>query len=128
MAKKKNSKFDFKAGKSIVPDPQNEIEILDTWQEDLIWCPSQCYLTVKHRFDTYSIYLRWRHDDPWTCRLLKKVTNDEIWSKIDLFEKYGKFWRETDKVKDVEASAVECVRLYLIEGYEPEDVLLPPTI
>lgn len=42
-----------------------------TWDDDLIWCPSQCYLDVTFDDGTPAIlYLRWRHDDPWTGHII----------------------------------------------------------
>lgn len=44
------------------------------WEDSLIWCPSQCYYYfyvvsgVKKMY--FMIYLRWRHQDPWTGRLV----------------------------------------------------------
>lgn len=52
---------------------------LRTWEDDLIWCPSQCY----YYFETESgkkfcIYLRWRWSDPWTAELIQ-FKNDWSW-------------------------------------------------
>ena len=38
------------------------------WLEDLKWCPSQ--ISYYFQDDTgkkWEIYLRWRHNDPWTA-------------------------------------------------------------
>lgn len=38
------------------------------WFDDLIWCPSQLerhYTNTKTGVQ-WTLYCRWRHDDPWT--------------------------------------------------------------
>lgn len=114
--KRKGSKFKFQAEKRIRMDASNNMEIVGEWEEDLMWCPSQCYLQIKHGFYGYQIYLRWRHDDPWTCRLIRKTDPDEQWSE-DLFEKYGHFWTDQDDLKKIEECAVGCCRRFLEEGF-----------
>ena len=51
----------------------NPIKILEGWDEDLIWCPSQCYLSISFKGKTYIIYLRWRWSDPWSCELIPLI-------------------------------------------------------
>jgi hypothetical protein len=46
-----------------------KIEIVEDWLDDLIWCPSQCYLKIIHNNRWFIIYLRWRHSDPWRAYL-----------------------------------------------------------
>lgn len=138
MPRKKGSKFRLKAGKHIEPDPGLQLQIMDEWVEDMLWCPSQCYLTVKHSTVKYQIYLRWRHDDPWSFTLIKLGPTDDVqdgeWSNEDLFEKYGHFWTEFDNLKKIEACAISCARLYLAEGFNARKSKrtkrprLPPTV
>ena len=52
------------------------MEELNKWYDDLIWCPSQCYYYFMHEGDMYCIYLRWRHDDPWTVEIIKCADGD----------------------------------------------------
>ena len=52
------------------------MEELNKWYDDLIWCPSQCYYYFMHDGDMYCIYLRWRHDDPWTAEIIKCADSD----------------------------------------------------
>lgn len=85
------------------------IHVLGEWSEDLIWCPSQCYLKIKHEGKPFEIYLRWRWDDPWTCRLLK----DDDFIGEELFSLFQKSWSQDDDLKVIEASAIECVQKYL---------------
>ncbi len=41
----------------------------DEWIEDLLWCPSQCYRRIRCDGRVYTLYLRWRHEDPWEFRV-----------------------------------------------------------
>lgn len=49
------------------------------WIEDLRhWCPAQIYYYFEDEEGCrWCIYLRWRHDDPWTAEL---VRCDENWN------------------------------------------------
>ncbi|MDK2464803.1 MAG: hypothetical protein QI223_08545 [Candidatus Korarchaeota archaeon] len=35
------------------------------WIEHLLWCPSQCYRRIEYCGRLYTLYLRWRYEDPW---------------------------------------------------------------
>ena len=50
-----------------------EIPVLYEWQRDLIRCPSQIYYYFKDSKTgkRYCIYLRWRHEDPWSADLVE---------------------------------------------------------
>jgi len=54
---------------------------LNQWQEDLIWCPSQCYYYFEADGKKWCIYLRWRHSDPWTAELCECDDKWEILEK-----------------------------------------------
>ena len=41
------------------------------WEDDRIWCPSQCYGRFSFRETDYTVYLRWRWEDPWEATLVK---------------------------------------------------------
>lgn len=45
---------------------------LNTWIEELDdWCPAQIYYYfIDSEGDRWCIYLRWRHQDPWTAELV----------------------------------------------------------
>lgn len=81
------------------------------WDEDLIWCPSQCYYYFKD-LDTeqiYCIYLRWRHDDPWTAELVK-VEGENLsewcdWETINLDRDYT-----SQEYKELESFVVKEMR------------------
>ncbi len=47
------------------------------WEDDLIWCPSQCYASVAYGSVHYVLYLRWRWDDPWQGHLITHDTPTE---------------------------------------------------
>lgn len=51
---------------------------LNTWVEDLLhWCPAQIYYYfMDSAGGHWCIYLRWRHQDPWTAEL---VHCDDDW-------------------------------------------------
>ena len=49
---------------------------LNTWYDDLLWCPSQCYYYFMHGCDMFCIYLRWRHQNPWTVEIIKCEEDD----------------------------------------------------
>lgn len=59
--------------------------ILNQWIEDLRWCPSQIYYYfVDKDGGRWCIYLRWRHDDPWTAELVHCDKNWEFdWNSPD---------------------------------------------
>lgn len=53
------------------------------WKEDLLWCPSQLYCDITEH---YTLYLRWRHRDPWAFYVIKDLNSDEEkWHKVDEF-------------------------------------------
>ena len=106
-----------RARKILIPT----IKILNDWHDDLIWCPSQCYLLIEYNNKQYTIYLRWRWEDPWTCDLVEgDLTSSEfdyksksLWTD-DLFidKNTAYFFRdsELDKAKE---KALEVVQSYL---------------
>ena len=68
------AKFDMFNGKR---DDMRLVEKqLNKWYDDLIWCPSQCYYYFMHDDDMYCIYLRWRHQNPWTAEIIKCAEGD----------------------------------------------------
>jgi len=57
---------------SVVYTPEKRIPV--EWKDSLIWCPSQCEGWIKHSPDNYTVlYLRWRHDDPWSFNILSNI-------------------------------------------------------
>jgi hypothetical protein len=55
---------------------ENGITIVGKWEDDLIWCPSQCYLKIIYRQRWFVIYLRWRHSDPWRAYLCETAVGN----------------------------------------------------
>ncbi len=37
----------------------------EEWVEELLWAPSQCYRRARCGSRIYTLYLRWRWEDPW---------------------------------------------------------------
>lgn len=55
------------------------------WRDDLIWCPSQCYLPIDYNGTAYMLYLRWRWSNPWAATLLKNYdTEEEEWIRLEI--------------------------------------------
>ena len=59
---------------------------LNQWEIDLgHWCPAQLYYYfADDEGGRWCIYLRWRHEDPWTAELVRCNENWEfIWGSPD---------------------------------------------
>lgn len=85
------------------------------WQDDLLWCPSQCYLEIWIEDTPFVIYLRWRSSDPWTLSLIEGVTLTDFvlddngeWIDIDDFE----YTTEQDDLEIVHSRALESINRY----------------
>lgn len=60
--------------------------ILNQWLEHLhYWCPAQIYYYfLDKEGGRWCIYLRWRHEDPWTAELVRCDMNWEFdWNSPD---------------------------------------------
>ena len=72
------------------------------WVDDLIWCPSQCYGLFKLNNQCFTLYLRWRHEDPWQGHLIVgdvlNSDDDRTWTE-DLFCKYNKSFKDKELTK-----------------------------
>lgn len=70
------------------------------WEDDLIWCPSQCYAPITYNGVDYVLYLRWRWGDPWQGHIITHARTSGGMSKKhaewseDLFEQRGLFFRD----------------------------------
>jgi hypothetical protein len=73
----KESVDTVKEGK-VINAPYGFPSNLKEWADDLIGCPSQCYYRFKYRGNNWVIYLRWRHQDPWTAILIECPENWNI--------------------------------------------------
>ena len=59
---------------------EEELLIIGNWKDDLIMCPSQCELPIEYRERKFTLYLRWRWDDPWTGAIIENEgTSSEVW-------------------------------------------------
>lgn len=77
-----------------------EIQI-NKWEDDLIWCPSQCYYYFYDKNGLLKcLYLRWRHRDPWIAELIPMEDGE--------FSSYGK-WKDLNPpfFKDSELDALK---------------------
>src|SRR5262245_10276545 len=79
-----------------------ELEVKIQWEDDLIWCPSQCYAPVAYAGEHYVLYLHWRWDDPWQGHIITHArTSRDVgkehteWSE-DVFEQRGLFFRDEE--------------------------------
>ena len=84
-----------------------ELGVAIHWEDDLIWCPSQCYAPIAYNGVYYVLYLRWRWDDPWQGHIITHArTSMDVsktqaeWSE-DLFEQQELFFcdEELDQAK-----------------------------
>ena len=85
------------------------MKILGKWKDDLIWCPSQCYLLVEIGDKQYTLYLRWRHQDPWQGHIiegsLESLSHSLLpWWSPDLFVLYHE--RYSDEELDLAKEAL----------------------
>ena len=56
----------------------NEIQWLSDWRDDLMWCPSQLYREFKRNGKEWTLYCRWRYEDPWTFNIYPEEGNWEF--------------------------------------------------
>jgi hypothetical protein len=88
------------------------------WRDDLIGCPSQCYGEVEHEGKKFTLYLRWRHSDPWQGHVVADAPLDSVWEgewSPDLFSKYDYFFREDDNLDKIKFALMICAEQWLME-------------
>ncbi len=94
----------------------SKIEIISEWRDDLCWCPSQCYLNLSYNNQFYILYLRWRHNDPWSaCVILSDKTFDmhipgNKWNYLE-FD-----WKELDDLNQIKIDAINKAKALLYSG------------
>jgi len=89
------------------------IETMGGWQDNLIWCPSQCYLPIKIKGNDYTLYLRWRGEDPWQGHVV--VGNfDGSWSP-DLFAIYHEQY-SADEIDQAKEAIIRLANRWVKEG------------
>ena len=102
----------------------------EKWLESLIWAPSQLYRRIKCNDRLFTLYLRWRHEDPWRFYIARgdmTGEDDRAWDFVtgDLFEKYGIFRRDNEyKIAEYEAQEVFYNELPSILGLKGSTVVL----
>ena len=89
------------------------IEIMGDWRDDLIWCPSQCYLPVEVRGKQYTLYLRWRWEDPWQGHVVKGDMAGN-WSP-DLFALYHEQY-SADEIELAKEALIRLANRWAKEG------------
>lgn len=87
------------------------LQIIGNWDDDLIWCPSQCYLKVKFNKNCYIIYLRWRWNDPWEMSLIPTDETFKIQYGNWLYPKYNP--HKMDELEEFKRHCIKQVRTYL---------------
>lgn len=112
---------------------KGNIAIVHGWQDDLIGCPSQCYLHLTFKGWCFVLYLRWRHSDPWTAELIQ-CNNDDRWSLHDGFKWIKmpvKFYSHADRktsaseLKELKKDAIQCATQWLRENIkDPAPVIV----
>ena len=97
------------------------IKIRSEWMDDLIWCPSQCYLNIEFNKKYFVIYLRWRHSDPWNTPLLIecKDENFHTWDEDDRAEyKLDSIPRfNQDQLPELKKASIKAATKLLNEKY-----------
>jgi len=83
-----------------------EIEWLDKeWIESLLWCPSQIWRRARVGNKVYTLYLRWRWEDPWTFSIIEEDPAGSKTLEWDLFAEKGLFfcdyeYKEAEKMAE----------------------------
>jgi len=83
------------------------------WEDLLLWCPSQCFNYFKHEGKMYCIYLRWRHDNPWTADLVHipkgvyDIADSNEWVRLDV-----PFFKDTE-LDGIKESSIKAVKKIL---------------
>lgn len=97
---------------------KTKIEIVSEWKDDLIWCPSQCYLQMTFEGRYFLLYLRWRHHDPWAATLIECdadfcMHNKRYeWARLEV-----EYWKDT-QIDEVKANAIEVAKKMIYNRIE----------
>jgi len=83
-------------------------EFVDEWKESLIWVPSQLYRRARCGPYLFTLYLRWRHEDPWEFYVALGDMSGDRWEFVtgDLFRERGAFFRD-EEYREAERAAEE---------------------
>jgi hypothetical protein len=95
-----------------------EFKIINNWRDDLIWCPSQCYLNIEYKNRQFVIYLRWRHQDPWTAEIVECPNDGKFdmfeldnWNRLDI-----KYWSDDDDLSRIKKNAIDAANEWLLKN------------
>lgn len=86
----------------------------EPWYDELMWCPTQITKLITVKGERFEIYLRWRHDDPFTgtLRCLDR-TNEKGNPKS--YELDLKYWRESDNLNHLKKDALNKAKWRMIK-------------
>ena len=87
----------------------------DEWIEQLYGCPSQCYRRVKCNGNVYTLYIRWRWEDPWEFFIVDGdlLAEHIFWVEEGyLFAKYKRRFSH-DEYKEAEKAAEEIFKEWI---------------
>lgn len=100
---------------------KNVFKTVKAWDDDLIWCPSQCYLNIEYLGRHFVIYLRWRWSNPWTADIVE-CPNDGKFDMHELKDNWHelniKYW-EDKQLKEAKENAIEAANKWLKEIKAP---------
>lgn len=53
------------------PDSDSKLKfnVIQDWDDDLSWCPSECIKKIEYQGRHFILLLYWRHHDPWTAEI-----------------------------------------------------------
>ena len=90
-------------------------ENLTGWKRSLIWCPSQVTKICQYKNYEVTLYLRWRHNDPWSAEFI--IENDRVvfWSN-ELIE--NKNFTEETPIRVLELEMEKLYKKYFIDKTE----------
>lgn len=75
----------------------------EEWEESLLWCPTQISRSVYLKGIKFTLYLRWRHVDPFQFHIfcdIKKIEKEFNLGFInDIFEKRNLYYIDDDYKK-----------------------------
>lgn len=90
-------------------------ENITGWNRSLIWCPSQVTKKVQYKSYEVTLYLRWRHNDPWSAEFIIENDHIVIWSE-ELIE--NKNFTEETPIRILELEMEKLYKKYFIDKTE----------
>ena len=83
-----------------------KFNIVSNWKDELIWCPSQCYLNITFEDRFFVIYLRWRWSDPWTATLVECDSDYDMLDKKSNWIALQINYYTDEQIEDVKQNAI----------------------